>query len=366
MRLSAFGLALLLVASMAPAATLDLGPSAVTGQPPIQSVGPIAFGPNGVLFVADAHSAAVFAIETGDTEPATSNSYLVTGLDAKLAAVLGSSAESLVIHDLAVNPASGRAYLSITRGAGDDALPVLARVEPDGSVAVLELEAVRYAKSELPNPVDREAKDRRGASMRQEAITDIAYSDGKLLVTGLSNEEFSSNLRTLAFPFDAVGKGASIEVFHGAHGRWETHAPVRTMTTIDIGDQSHVLAAYTCTPLVTFPVDELADGTKVTGSTVAELGNRNRPLDMFVYAKDGKDWLLIANSSRGVMKVDLASLGIHAKSPITEPVADTAGLEYETIASLTGVEQIDRLGSGHALLLERGDAGVQLRSIALP
>jgi hypothetical protein len=184
------------------------------------------------------------------------------------------------------------------------------------------------------------------------------------LVAGLSNEEFSSNLRTVPFPFAAVGKGASIEVYHGAHGQWETHAPVRTLTTHDLGRGSQVLAAYTCTPLVTFPVDELADGQKITGKTVAELGNRNRPLDMFVYAKDGKDWLLMANSSRGVMKVDLASLGVQQAN--TEPVADKAGLEYETIAALSGVEQLDRLGDGHALILERGDHGVSLRSIALP
>ncbi len=39
------------------------------------------------------------------------------------------------------------------------------------------------------------------------------------------------------------------------------------------------------------------------GTTIAELGNRNRPTDMIVYSKDGKDYLLIANTSRGVMKV---------------------------------------------------------------
>jgi len=39
------------------------------------------------------------------------------------------------------------------------------------------------------------------------------------------------------------------------------------------------------------------------GKTVAELGNRNRPLDMIVYQKDGKDYLLLANSSRGMMKI---------------------------------------------------------------
>jgi hypothetical protein len=36
------------------------------------------------------------------------------------------------------------------------------------------------------------------------------------------------------------------------------------------------------------------------GTTIAELGNRNRPTDMIVYRKGGKDYLLIANTSRGV------------------------------------------------------------------
>ena len=51
------------------------------------------------------------------------------------------------------------------------------------------------------------------------------------------------------------------------------------------------------------PVSELKAGNKVKGTTIAELGNRNRPLDMIVYTKDGKHFILMANSSRGVMKL---------------------------------------------------------------
>ena len=57
---------------------------------------------------------------------------------------------------------------------------------------------------------------------------------------------------------------------------------------------------------------------------MAELGNRNRPLDMVVYNKGGKDYLLMANSARGVMKVDLTD--VDKSNGITERVADTAGL----------------------------------------
>jgi len=58
--------------------------------------------------------------------------------------------------------------------------------------------------------------------------------------------------------------------------------------------------------VVRIPMSSLKAGEKVNGVTVAELGNGNRPLDMIVYTKGGKDYLLMANNKRGVMKVDLA------------------------------------------------------------
>ena len=44
------------------------------------------------------------------------------------------------------------------------------------------------------------------------------------------------------------------------------------------------------------------------GKTIAELGNRNKPLDMISYKKEGKDYLLMANSSRGVMKISTENI----------------------------------------------------------
>ena len=75
-----------------------------------------------------------------------------------------------------------------------------------------------------------------------------------------------------------------------------------------------------------FPVAELKPGSKVKGTTIAELGNHNRPLDMVVYNKDGKDWILMSNSARGLIKVDLANVdkseGITEASP-TRPAWGT-------------------------------------------
>ncbi len=131
----------------------------------------------------------------------------------------------------------------------------------------------------------------------------MAFVDGKLVVAGLSNEEFASKLRTVPYPFAAVDAGTSVEIYHGNHGQFETRSPVISFVPYKLNNTEHLIAGYTCTPLVKFPVSSLAPGAKVMGTTIAELGNRNRPTDMIVYKKDGKDYLLIANTSRGVMKV---------------------------------------------------------------
>ena len=111
---------------------------------------------------------------------------------------------------------------------------------------------------------------------------------------------------------------------------------MRTFVAYEIKGEPYLLAAYTCTPLVKIPVSELKPGAHVKGTTIAELGNRNRPLDMIVYQKDGKDYLLLANNSRGVMKIPTE--GADATEAITARVAGTKGLGYETIQGMKGVD----------------------------
>jgi hypothetical protein len=126
-----------------------------------------------------------------------------------------------------------------------------------------------------------------------------------------------------------------------------------------------VLAAYTCTPLVTFPIAELKGGTKVTGKTVAELGAQNTPLDMIEYKKDGREYLLVANTARGVMKVSMEEIG--SVPAIKARVGGIAGLKYETIKELTNVRQLDKLNEQSAVLLVAADGGeAELKTIALP
>lgn len=336
------------------------------GNPEIKSAGSLTFGPDGVLFVGDAQGAAIYALETKDTS-GSAEAVNVDGLDKQIASLLGATTRTVAVNDMAVNPASGKVYLSVSRGRGPDAQPAIIRIGADGKLENVSLKEIGYAKAELPNAPDPKATGRRNASLRAQSITDVKYADGQLIVAGLSNEEFASNLRVLKVPFEKADKGTSVEIYHGAHGKFETRSPVRTFTPYDIEGKTHVVAGYTCTPLVKFPLSDLTSGKKVRGKTIAELGNRNRPLDIISYKQGGKSYLLMANSARGVMKINTDN--IDKVEGITERVGGggTAGLSYVTVDDLKGVQHLDKLNEKSAVVLLRGESGsLDLKTVALP
>jgi hypothetical protein len=356
---------LLLATGLSSAA--DLTGSLKMGTPDIKFAGPLAFGPEGLLFVADTQSAAIFAIATEDTKPNGQGHLKAEGVDQKIATLLGTNTQGLLINDMAVNPASGNLYFSVSRGRGPDAVPVLVRLDRSGKLSEVSLKEVKFSKATLPNAPADDPNAKRG-SPRRESITDLAFvHNNQVIVAGLSTEEFASTLRIVPFPFKETGKGTGVEIYHGAHGAYETRSPIRTFTTFKIDGEEHLLASYVCTPLVKFSMAQLKPGDKVRGTTIAELGNRNRPLDMIVYQKGGKDYLLLANNARGVMKIELENAG--KQEAITAPVrgGGTAGLKFETIEALKGVEHLDKLDDNHAVLLVRDPSGVMnVQTIHMP
>lgn len=332
--------------------------SLTAGKADLKSAGALAFGPDGVLFVGDSLGGAIFAIDTQDRTPGTA-AVDVKDIQPKLAAVLGTAADQILINDLAANPASRNVYISVTRGRGPTATPAILRVDAAGKITPLSLDNVKHSRSALPN-----ATPEANANRRLEAITDLAFVDNQVYVAGLSNEEFSSNLRAIPFPFArTTPTGSAIEIWHASHGRFETNSPVRTFVPYKVGQNTNILAAYTCTPLVKLPVSQLKPGAKVMGSTIAELGSGNRPLDMIVYTKGGKDFVLMANNSRGVMKLPIDNLDSY--KALTAP-SDIAGVPYETIAALRGVEQLDKFDDARAVILARQGGPLELKTIALP
>jgi hypothetical protein len=362
-----FAVSILASALIAPLALAGVTAGMKEGKPAFKSMSQLAFGPEGVLFVADTKAAAIFAIATGDTKAATGTAAVkAEAINEKIAALAGTAADQIIIEDLAVNPISRRVYLAVSRGRGPDAVPLLVRVGSSGQPELVALDKVMFSRAELPDaPSDKmTGEGKRARNPRQEAITDIAFADGRVIIAGLSNEEFASSLRAIAFPFAKVDSGTVVEIYHGAHGAFETRAPVRTFIPYKVGNEQHVLAAYTCTPLVQFALNDLKPGAKIQGKTIAEFGNRNRPLDIIVYQKDGKDYPLMANSSRGVIKV--ATEQIAGAAAITTKVADTKGLAFETI-SWKDIAQLDRLDNKFAVVIRtEANKSLSLDTLALP
>ncbi len=350
------GLAATLAVSGASARAAEQG----QGKPDLKSAGALTFGANGTLFVGDTQGAAIFAIETGD-KGTPGGAIKVENIDQKVADLLATDSKQVIINDVAVNPATGAAFLSVSRGRGPSAVPAIVRVDASGKAELVDLANVKYSKASLKD-VPNGDNPRTG---RAEAITDLAFVDGQVFVAGLSNEEFSSRFLSIPYPFSTGDAGSSIEIFHGAHGKFETKSPIRTFVAYKVKGEPHILAAYTCTPLVKIPVASLKPGAHVKGTTIAELGNRNKPLDLVVYQKDGKDYLLMANSARGVMKIPTE--GVPDAEGIVKPVrSEKAGVSYETIAGLKGVQQLDLLDKGHALVLIQGKDGLNLETVDLP
>ena len=88
---------------------------------------------------------------------------------------------------------------------------------------------------------------------------------------------------------------------------------------------------------------------------------------MISYQKDGKTYLLMSNSARGVMKISTDN--ITRNDGLTSPVKDgnTAGQSFETIKELDGVVQLDRLNDTQAVVLvQSGPGNLDLRTVALP
>jgi hypothetical protein len=84
---------------------------------------------------------------------------------------------------------------------------------------------------------------------------------------------------------------------------------------------------------------------------------------MVAYTKNGKDYILMANSSRGIMKV--AATGLDSYQPITAQT-EVTGVPYETIAGLKGVQQLDKLDEANALMLMDNEGSLDLRTVPFP
>jgi hypothetical protein len=363
-------------------------PSTATST--LLSAGPVLFAPEfsadavAVLFAADIARATIFAFELPPELPATDGAVVnVDQLGSKVASLLGVERDDAVIRGLTVHPVSHAVYLSVARGRGPEAGPALVRVGVDGELSIVEVDDLPVTSFELDDApaVDDERVDAwldgteassqpmeiHGVTLniarvpaQRSTITDMAWVDGTLFVAGLSNEEFSSRLRQLKYPFDGSATETSVEIFHVDHGKYETQSPIRALTSFAAG--SSILASYTCTPVVQFSFDQLRGEGLVRGRTVAELGPMNQPFSIVSYEKDGEEFLLVSNTRHPLLKIPAAAIASQdaLSVPLSEP-DHSLGVPREELAQ-PGVTWMAALDRGSVVVIQHDDGDTNLRT----
>lgn len=314
------------------------GPGTVSGggvSGPLQSAGALALSPDNVLFVGDIAAAAVhaFTLRAADLTPQTGVELgnfhnfeghdLVRGLDVKLAALLGTTYDKIVVNDMVVHQPTEQVIISVERGRSTDALPAIVKVN-HGELEVLDLSRIRHSQIGIPHEPAASAM-MEFYHQRTFAITDIKYYNGEIIVTGVSNQRFASTLHRIPYPFNARMATSTVEIWHPVHGEWETRAPIIRHLIKEIQGEPHLFAVYGCTPLVRFPLNALKDGAHVRGDVIGQLGYGANPLDMLTFNNpfDKKEYLLVTIDTRSATQIAVLDLATAKPGPTGGPIVFT-------------------------------------------
>jgi hypothetical protein len=365
------GLVLLLAALAAHAeGVLD---KPVMGTPKLLSIDVISFASDGVLLIGDGRGAQVVAVETGDTKLQTWKAAAIEKIDEKLAGPLGTTAKGIEILHLAVNPASGTAYIAVRRQ--DNKKNLILTVDGTGKVGEFALANVKHVAVPLP----------KGEKAAPSKITDVAWAGDRVLVAAQANEEFACKVYTLAAPLQGKGKVGvfSTETYHVSHRAWETKAPMSSLLPFEDKGKKYVVGAFACTPVVKYPLEELAPNARVKGRSVIELGSGNRPLHMFAYEKGGKSYVLMNTfrfhhaqrpfgpSPYWTVRIEMdllaedANINEKALQRLKGGKPDTDRIQM--IETYHGVMHLDKLDKERALVIRQDDkTGLTLTALPLP
>lgn len=360
------------------AATLPLAPLAAQARivprasARVRSISAMTFAPDGRLIVADWRSGALHALSLPTRPQSEERSFNLLDLSDRLASTFGLSADQVRVTACVLHAPTQTVVLAVALGRTTGAAAGLAAVDAAGRVSRIPLDAAVVASQPLAAvPAEGLIWGRQPA--RTLMVTDLKAHGSELIVAGLTNASFTSTLRRIPYPFTSSGTASAVEMYHAVHNQIETRAPVRTFTIIDVAGEPTLLAAYTCTPLVTVPLSELKDGARVRGKTIAELGFGNTPLDMLPFSIDYKgrrsDWVLVANSAKAADLISLPDVVAAAQAPglsqpVSAPFDQHAGVKTIPLP-ITSVQRLMDQGPQFLAALRRlpDDGQLQLVSI---
>ena len=322
----------------------------------IKSISRLAAGPENVLFVADWKSARVHAITLpGAAQKPAGTAFNILDLEDLLSRQVGGA--KVTVEDMVVRPGTAEVYIAVSYGAAKT--PALIVVSSDQRARRVNLKAAKSTSIALRDAPTSNYKFWRETPERSFTVTDMKWRDGELFIAGLSNQDFASTLRRIKYPFDSQQSVMSVEIYHTGHNLIETRAPIRAMSFATLGGKAYLVAAYTCTPIVIIPLDELKDGAHIRGKTIAELGYGNTPADMIAYTKtdQGKteELLMLVNFDRGSSVIPVSELEAASARPGLEtlvPFGQIVGLNVMP-APLAGTMRLDNLDEKSFIVVRR-------------
>ena len=308
------------------AAALTIG-TAVASQTnlDIKFAGALEFSDDGTLFVGDNFNGAIYAFEMpSEAGPEQIMPSSIANIDAKIAELLGVGIHAIELNDMASHPVSHDLYISVTRIGSSTSQPAVIQVTQDQQVSLVDLASFDFQKQELMEFPEGETTFRpRGVGpgsvplprdlakgdipLRTLAIMDMEYHEGELFVAGVAHENFLSSLRRMSYPFDGNQGITNVEMYHITHDQYESRAPIRAMSVQEIDGKAQLVAAYTCSPIVLVPLDDIQDGAKISANTIMDYGN-GQPLDMIPFEMQGQSMLFVTNDSRSPQVIPVAGL----------------------------------------------------------
>ena len=322
----------------------------------IKSISRLAVGPGNVLFVADWKAARVHAITLPEApQRPTGTAFNILDLQTLLSKQVGGV--KVTVEDMVARPGTAEVYVAISYGAAKT--PALIAVTSDHKARRVDLKAAKSTSIELRDAPTSKYKFWNEMPERSFTVTNMKWRNGEIFIAGLSNQDFASTLRRVNFPFDGRQSTTSVEIYHTGHNLIETRAPIRAMSFATWGGKPYLVAAYTCTPIVTIPLEDLKDGAHIRGKTIGELGYGNTPADMISYSRteQGKtqDFLLLVNFERGADVIPVSQVEAASARPGMDkvvPFGQIAGLDV-TPAPLAGVLRVDNLDEKSFIVVRR-------------
>ena len=368
--------------SILTASIVALAWSGVASAQLLSSAGALAFDSGNTLFVGDARAGLVHAFDLTDalTDQADyqlgraqtfEGRTIFNNLDVEIGALLGAEAGDIAINDMVVHRPTRQIFLSVHRGHGPDAEAVVIAVN-NGELELVDLAAAEHSSISV-GPVPTAETLEFGQPLNTLAITDIDYYAGELFIAGVSNEEFSSKLRRIPFPFTNEISTSSIEIWHAVHAQYETRAPIITQTIAELDGEPTLIAIYACTPIVRIPLAELTDGAEVRGTMIGEMGFGNTPLDIVPYVNgwDGTSNVVVTNTNRSAASINLEAIASADAMPHGEGVQNVFSVEgvYQFPLPMSGTLHLDTLDETYALVVRHSpeDArNIQLHTVPMP